>query len=97
MFATNCNGTRNWGKASCCYDTTNQWYYYWDASSTAFLPEGQHTTLQGLIPCVAGQNGLEQYITNSTTIAAEGQTCAATNASTVHALAVCLGTTWKCF
>ena len=93
LFSTNCAISAQMGGAQCCYDTNNKWYYYW--TGTAYAPTGNHVLVANLPACVAGQNVLQQIVTDSTSVASEGQTC--TGGSTNTALAVCIGTTWKCF
>src|SRR5215472_7790807 len=75
MFSTNCATSAQFGTAACCYDTNRQWFYYWDATSKAFLPNGNHVTVANLPSCAAGINGLQQLVTDSTSVASEGQTC----------------------
>ncbi len=98
MFSSNCAGSPDYGKATCCYDTTNQWWYFWDvwATTPAFEPTGNRQTIAGLPTCNAAQAGLRQLVINSTAIGAEGQTCAGQNGG-VNAVAVCLDSVWKCF
>lgn len=93
MFSANCAGSAQFGTAYQCWDTGNQWMYYWNG--TAFTPTGNNVTVAKLPTCGASQLGLQQIVTDSTTVAAEGQTCAGT--STHKALAVCLESVWKCF
>jgi hypothetical protein len=53
------------------------------------------TTVTGLGAAAAGNKGFMRVVSDSTAIAAEGQTCA--GSSTHTALAFSDGTTWKCF
>ena len=94
MFSANCAGSAQFGTAYQCWDTVNQWMYYWNG--TAFAPSGNAVTVAKLPTCAGAQLGLQQIVTDSTSVASEGQTC--TGSSTHSALAVCLdGNTWKCF
>lgn len=97
MYSSNCAGSPQFGTAFQCYDTTNQWMYYWNG--TVFVPSGNAVTVAKLPSCGASQLGLQQIVTDSTTVSAEGQTCA--GSSTNKALAVCLTASgspvWKCF
>lgn len=95
MFSTNCAASSNYGGAQCCFDTNNKWYYYFNAVDNAFEPTGNRVTVANLPACVAGQSGLQQIVTDSTSVASEGQTCA--GGSTNKALAICITTTWHCF
>lgn len=94
MFSTDCAKSPRFGSAAVCLDTTNQALYYWNGS-TQFTAAPNSVTVGSLPTCGTGQTGLEQYVTDSTTVSAEGQTCA--GSSTHPALAICIGTTWKCF
>jgi hypothetical protein len=49
------------------------------------------------LPAAASWPGYAVTVTDSTTIAAEGQTCAHTGTSATHALAFSNGSLWKCF
>lgn len=95
QFSSNCAASPQFGSAQCCFDTTTWWVYFWSFTDTAFEPTGNHVTVGNLPACAAGQNGLHQLVTDSTSVASEGQTC--TGSSTNKALAICVGTTWKCF
>lgn len=94
MFSSNCAGAAQYGTAYQCWDTVNQWMYYWNG--TAFAPSGNAVTVAKLPACGAAQLGLQMIVTDSTSVAAEGQTCVGSDSH--KALAVCLdGSTWKCF
>ena len=99
MFSTNCAGSPIFGGAKCCYDTTNQWWYFWDQyiATPAFEPTAKRQTVAGLPTCGAAQAGLRQLVINSSTVASEGQTCVGVGSGGVNALAVCLSSVWKCF
>jgi hypothetical protein len=55
---------------------------------------GQHVST---LPAASSSPGAMIYVTNSTTVASEGQTCVDNGGSGVKALAFSNGSVWKCF
>jgi len=53
------------------------------------------STVVGSLPSAASSAGLIFYVTDSTTVSAEGQTCV--GSSSVKAIAISNGSVWKCF
>jgi len=97
--SSNCSQSPQFGYNPWCLDTTNGALYGWNATGNAYLPtkagkfsDGKVATLP---TCAAAYNGVVALVTDSTSVAAEGQNCAGSSSNS--AVAICLGSTWKCF